>query len=166
MNGTDVFMCWLLVAVIQSVFTLWIVPYSHRKHYTQYKSKTNRLAVILYHSIWGGAIIYPVEIFSISFAFIGALMWITGCVLVVWARAVNPYFLPELIVPDYIVTTGPYFWLKHPGYVGFLFMAGGAFVAIGSIWSVPFAILYALLILDRINKENEFLKRNIVCSDF
>jgi protein-S-isoprenylcysteine O-methyltransferase Ste14 len=76
--------------------------------------------------------------------------WALGAVgLLVWAfQALNEQYNPctRAYLPDKIVTSGPYRWLRHPIYTANLNFLSGVLFATGSLWMlfplVAFAILY------------------------
>jgi protein-S-isoprenylcysteine O-methyltransferase Ste14 len=75
---------------------------------------------------------------------------IAGAAVVVWAEAVNRFFSPVIRIQSerghHVITTGPYRYVRHPGYAACpLLLVGGALVlgsylaaAIGVLMCVPF----------------------------
>ena len=81
-----------------------------------------------------------------------------GLWLVAWAKAENPFFVRELKMPPRLIVTGPYRYLRHPGYVGFVLMSVGAFLAGGSsVYAVPFLLAYLLILWRRVRCEDKLL---------
>lgn len=73
-------------------------------------------------------------------------------VITAWAQAVNRFFEPGVRLQrergQYVVTSGPYAAVRHPGYAGALMTFAGLALALGSWWAlVPAAVAGALLIL-------------------
>lgn len=60
-----------------------------------------------------------------------------------------------------VITTGPYAIVRHPMYSGLLLMMLGTPLALGSYWALPFALLFIPLIVLRIGKEEEVLRRDL-----
>ena len=75
-----------------------------------------------------------------------------GIALTGRAQAVNPYFEPGVRIQSerhqHVIDTGPYRFVRHPGYVAALLLFFGMALALGSYWAlVPAALSAALLIL-------------------
>src|SRR4029453_10662440 len=75
-----------------------------------------------------------------------------GIALTGWAQAVNPYFEPGVRIQSerhqHVIDTGPYRFVRHPGYVAALILMFGMSLALGSWWAfVPASLAAALLIL-------------------
>jgi protein-S-isoprenylcysteine O-methyltransferase Ste14 len=88
---------------------------------------------------------------------IGASLFAGGMTLHIAARRVNPWFLPMIISPGWIVRQGPYKWLRHPGYSASMAMATGSWLTLGhEIGGIPLA-LYIGFIFARIRIEDRIL---------
>lgn len=60
-----------------------------------------------------------------------------------------------------VISTGPYAIVRHPGYVGFVFVYGAMPLIIGSLYAlVPWAIL-VLTLLIRTHFEDEMLQKEL-----
>jgi protein-S-isoprenylcysteine O-methyltransferase Ste14 len=138
-----------------------VVPASHRQAYAQCrKDGSYYLAVILWHWIWiTAAIQSAVAPESVpDWQRIGGIVFfLTGHALLFWARRVNPFFLPTLVKPDYLVKTGPYTFTRSPGYVGMSLAAHGTLLLLGQWWAVFPVLAYQILILRRAIVEDRFL---------
>ena len=82
----------------------------------------------------------------------GYAAMLLGIALTGWAQAVNPYFEPGVRIQSerhqHVIDTGPYRFVRHPGYVAALLLFFGMALALGSYWAlVPAALAAALLIL-------------------
>ena len=80
----------------------------------------------------------------------GALL--IGIATTGWAQAVNPHFEPGVRIQSErhhrVIDTGPYRFVRHPGYVGAILLFFGIALALGSLWAlVPAAFASALLVL-------------------
>jgi protein-S-isoprenylcysteine O-methyltransferase Ste14 len=69
-----------------------------------------------------------------------------------WAQAVNPFFEPGVRIQSErhqrVIDTGPYRFVRHPGYVAALLLFFGMALALGSLWAlVPAALASAALVL-------------------
>lgn len=87
----------------------------------------------------------------------GALLYLGGHALSVWARRVNPFFIPAIRRPAFIVTVGPYRYCRHSGYLGCAIASFGTVVLLGSLWAYVPMFFYWVLLLNRAEKENELL---------
>ena len=86
------------------------------------------------------------------FVAVGYLLLVTGIAITAWAQAVNRFFEPGVRLQrergQHVISTGPYVFVRHPGYVGALMMFAGIALALGSWWAlVPAAIAGAILVL-------------------
>jgi protein-S-isoprenylcysteine O-methyltransferase Ste14 len=103
--------------------------------------------------------------FSISAQVAGAIITILGYTLVVWATASNAYF--SLIVRiqqergHTVVTTGPYRFVRHPGYVGSILAYVGTPMLLGSWWALGLGLFTALLMIVRTGLEDRTLQAEL-----
>ncbi|WP_411287462.1 methyltransferase family protein [Phenylobacterium sp.] len=77
---------------------------------------------------------------------------LAGIALTAWAQAVNPFFEPGVRIQSerdhHVIDTGPYRYVRHPGYASALLMFIGMPLALGSLWALaPAAVAAALLAL-------------------
>jgi protein-S-isoprenylcysteine O-methyltransferase Ste14 len=82
----------------------------------------------------------------------GALGYTLGFALFSWAMASNAYFSTIVRVQadqgHTVCTTGPYHFVRHPGYVGAILQSLVAPLLLGSLWAfVPGALAAALLVV-------------------
>lgn len=147
----------LLVLVASCAF----IPQVYRERYFRCpKDAISYLAAFLIHGIWivglAQDVIEPSD-FPDWIRFSGAALFLTGNGLVIAARRVNPFFMPSIIIPDYIVTSGPYRWLKNPGYVGLSLAADGAFFLLGQWWAALPTLAYQCVLGYRVYIEDRIL---------
>jgi len=57
-----------------------------------------------------------------------------------------------------VATTGPYRYVRHPGYVGFIVSFFGTALALGSLWAIIPAGLIACLLVARTTLEDRALQ--------
>lgn len=71
---------------------------------------------------------------------LGALLFVAGYLLTLWAMSVNRYFSQTVRIQTErghtVVTDGPYTWVRHPGYLGMLAIMLGACFQLGSLWAL------------------------------
>ena len=82
-----------------------------------------------------------------------------------WAQAVNPFFEPGVRIQSErhqrVIDTGPYRFVRHPGYISALLMFFGIALSLASYWAlVPAALASALLVL-RTALEDRLLKAEL-----
>ena len=95
----------------------------------------------------------------------GLLVAVTGLVWRGWAmRTLGVFYTRTLrvVTKQRLVTTGPYRWIRHPGYLGSLMVWGGAAVATGAILaSVVVLAVLAPTYIYRIAAEEQMLRREL-----
>jgi protein-S-isoprenylcysteine O-methyltransferase Ste14 len=92
---------------------------------------------------------------------IGAALFVVGFALVLWAMAVNRFFAQVVRIQaergHLVVTTGPYRYVRHPGYVGMICSMAGTVLLLGSPWAGLPAAAYVALMIVRTAKEDDTL---------
>lgn len=96
---------------------------------------------------------------------LGYALMLAGIALVTWAQAVNRFFEPGVRIQSErghrVIDTGPYAYVRHPGYVGAIAMFFGMALSLGSLMAlIPAAATTALLVL-RTAWEDETLRREL-----
>ncbi len=96
---------------------------------------------------------------------IGLVITAAGLGLSYWSMVVNPFFSPVVRIQKErnhrVVTTGPYAFLRHPGYAGSCLVAVGGGLALGSWWAMVPLVPYLLLFLRRIVVEERLLRSDL-----
>lgn len=88
-----------------------------------------------------------------------------GLVLFVWSMAANAYF--SLIVriqgdrAHQVVTSGPYRFVRHPGYVGSILLYVSTALVLGSLWALIPGVLAAMLMMVRTALEDRTLRAEL-----
>jgi protein-S-isoprenylcysteine O-methyltransferase Ste14 len=81
------------------------------------------------------------------------------------AMLTNRFFSVVIRIQDdrghRVVDHGPYAVIRHPGYAGMIAGVPLMAIALGSWWGFAVAILYALLIANRVVVEDRFLQANL-----
>ena len=92
-------------------------------------------------------------------------VFVAANALQIWAMAVNIYFSTALRLQTerghQLVRSGPYRYVRHPGYLAMLLIAPSTAFAIGSELALLPATMYGTLILFRAAREDEFLLSNL-----
>ena len=85
--------------------------------------------------------------------------------LQIWAMTVNAFFSTALRIQaergHQLVRSGPYRFVRHPGYLAMLLIVLSTAFALGSKLALIPATVYAMLILFRAMREDRFLLRNL-----
>ncbi len=96
---------------------------------------------------------------------IGLAEYACGLGIAIWAMAVNRFFSPAARIQcergHCLITSGPYRYVRHPGYAGGLLAMLGGGVALGSWWSLLPMLPVALLTLRRIVLEDRLLRAEL-----
>lgn len=95
-----------------------------------------------------------------------ALLGLAGAMaLDVWSIRTNRFFSPVVRIQEerghHIITSGPYRWLRHPGYAAAVVMMICSGAALGSWWSMAPLVVPLLLIVRRTALEDRFLRANL-----
>jgi protein-S-isoprenylcysteine O-methyltransferase Ste14 len=101
----------------------------------------------------------------------GWVMWVgmlsiaVSVGLMIWAMKVNPFFSAIIRLQTdrghYVVTTGPYRFVRHPGYTAGLLMNLGIPLLLGSLWALIPGTAASLDLIIRIVPEDRFLHREL-----
>ncbi len=102
---------------------------------------------------------------SVELRWAAVLVLCLGWLLRIAAYAVNDFFANVIVLqPDRghsVVDRGPYRWVRHPAYAGFLVMMPAMAIAMGSLLALPFALLVSFLLLRRTQLEDRFLREQL-----
>jgi protein-S-isoprenylcysteine O-methyltransferase Ste14 len=157
MRYATVFMTWATLLLAYLVAGACLIPREHQIAYKRSpKDGVSYLLNVLWWSIpltWFLAPSVP----DAPAMTAGAFLFGGGAALLIWARKVNPFFLPVIRAPRWIVEDGPYRVLRHPGYAGFALMAEGTFLTLGHWFGVFPLVAYIGLLVARVWKENRIL---------
>ncbi len=99
------------------------------------------------------------------FYWIGAVIFLAGNAVLLWARYTNRYFSSMVRIQadrgQTVCSDGPYRYVRHPGYVGGILMALGMGVVLGSWWACLPQVLAALLLVWRTSREDRVLQAEL-----
>jgi len=95
----------------------------------------------------------------------GYVLLIAGNAVATWAQAVNPFFEPGVRIQteraQRVITSGPYRFVRHPGYTSAIAIFIGIPLALGSWWALlPAALAIALLVV-RTSLEDRLLQAEL-----
>jgi protein-S-isoprenylcysteine O-methyltransferase Ste14 len=96
---------------------------------------------------------------------IGYVVFLVGMGIVTWAEAVNKFFEVTVRIQtergQMVIDTGPYAFVRHPGYVGGILFCVGTALCLASVWAlIPAGLASALLIL-RTHWEDQTLQAEL-----
>lgn len=105
-----------------------------------------------------GIIDFRVQIISI-------ILFVLGCVLNIWAMRVN-YFFSDVVrlQPDReqkVCSSGPYKYIRHPGYLGMIIYYLVTPFILGSLWALIPASLIMILFIIRTRLEDKTLMKKL-----
>ncbi len=107
---------------------------------------------------WSGTLPRVLQV-AAMIVFAASIAW------VIWATAVNRFFSPVVRIQTerghHLITTGPYRYMRHPGYMGMIFGIPASALALGSWWSLVPALAYSFVILRRTALEDRFLTEQL-----
>lgn len=95
----------------------------------------------------------------------GLVLYALAIALVTWVMAVNRFAESTVRIQTErghtVVTTGPYRFVRHPMYVGAIFMMLATPLILGSMWALWFALAVAVLFIIRTALEDRTLRREL-----
>jgi protein-S-isoprenylcysteine O-methyltransferase Ste14 len=95
----------------------------------------------------------------------GAAAYALGFALFSWAMISNAFFTTVVRIQSErghrVCDTGPYRWVRHPGYVGAIVQALAAPLLLGSLWTLLPGVLAALLMVMRTALEDRLLRAEL-----
>jgi len=107
---------------------------------------------------WSGTVPTPIHLAGLfGYAF--------GLGLTFWAMRTNRFFSPVVRLQTdrghRVISTGPYAFVRHPGYTGILVGVISGGVAMGSWWSVVALVPAIAFLVWRTGMEDRFLRENL-----
>ncbi len=95
----------------------------------------------------------------------GAVVLAAGMGLAVWAMVANAYFSTAVRIQgdrgQTVCRSGPYRFVRHPGYVGFILQPLGSALLLGSLWALIPGLLAAALMVIRTLLEDRLLESEL-----
>ncbi|UCF21300.1 MAG: isoprenylcysteine carboxylmethyltransferase family protein [Gemmatimonadota bacterium] len=103
--------------------------------------------------------------FSLGLLIAGGGLMLLGDLLLLWAMAVNKFFSKLVRIQrergHHVVTTGPYRFVRHPGYVGWIVMWIGSTLIFGSLWAFVPTVLASTVVIVRTALEDKTLHEEL-----
>ena len=159
---------WIFVAVLVAAFGLsalllaWVNPMIYRAR-SRFQPGTKTWDLILL------AVMLPALVLEIPIAafdagrmgwsavpswvvLLGYVLFIGSIAVTTWAQAVNPFFEPGVRIQkeraQRVITSGPYGFVRHPGYIAAIAMFIAIPLALASWWALlPAAVAIVLLVI-------------------
>jgi protein-S-isoprenylcysteine O-methyltransferase Ste14 len=92
-------------------------------------------------------------------------IFLLGYALIIWAMMANRFFSSLLRIQQdrghVVVSGGPYRYVRHPGYLGFIALALSAPLALGSLWAMACGGISCCLYLLRMALEDRTLREEL-----
>jgi protein-S-isoprenylcysteine O-methyltransferase Ste14 len=102
----------------------------------------------------------PLSVVILGYILLGA-----GIATTAWAQAVNRFFEPGVRIQrergQNVVGSGPYAFVRHPGYVGALMMFAGIALALASWWALVPAVWAGAVLILRTSWEDALLQAEL-----
>ncbi len=96
---------------------------------------------------------------------LGLMLWVAGNLLFTWSMGVNPFFEKNVRIQTErghrVIDTGPYRFVRHPGYIGFFGWSLSAPLLLGSWWAFLPALLSVVSIVIRTAMEDRTLHQEL-----
>lgn len=97
---------------------------------------------------------------------VGLVLIMAGYVIASYALIANAYFSGTVRIQEErghkVISSGPYAWMRHPGYFGTLLSSLGMPLLLDSIWAfIPAVIFGVFFIALRTRLEDRFLQENL-----
>ena len=171
-----IFIAFLGIAYSVSILILKRVNPAIFRARNRFQSGTKRWDVILVSLICFGMVAeIPLATFDAgrmtwstvpaSVVIFGYVLLAAGIALGAWAQAVNRFFEPGVRLQrerdQHVISTGPYAFVRHPGYVSAIMLFVGLALALASWWAlIPAAWASGLLVL-RTSWEDALLRAEL-----
>lgn len=95
----------------------------------------------------------------------GLVLYSLSLIFLVWAMTWNRFFSPVVRIQaergHHVISTGPYSFVRHPGYTGMLAAALTEGIALGSLWSMVPLVPFMIQIIRRTLIEDGILRREL-----
>jgi len=150
-------MTWLTLMLAYLAAGALLIPFNHRQAYQSCpKDRSYYVLNLLWWAVPLTWFLAPAVSTATERA-AGTALFAAGAAIVIWSRRVNPFFLPVTREPRCVMGNGPYRWLRHPGYAGFVLMAEGSFLTLGH-WVGVFPLVACVgFLVARARRENRIL---------
>jgi len=126
---------------------------------------SNLMVIILIPAVAGLDLRFGWSFFGTNFVFVGLLFVIVSSVLLNWAMIVNPHFEPTVRIQkerDHkVITSGPYNFVRHPGYLAGVLFAISIPLLIGALLAFIAVGVFVILMILRTWLEDKTLQKEL-----
>ena len=95
----------------------------------------------------------------------GFVLFVSGSLLFAWSMASNKFFSTLVRLQSdrqhTVATEGPYQYIRHPGYMGYIIFSMATPIALGTFWGLVFSGITSLLLIVRTALEDATLKQEL-----
>ena len=95
----------------------------------------------------------------------GYIMYIFSISIFLWAQQINRFFSTVVRIQHdrghVVIQTGPYKYVRHPGYIGGIVMAISTALVLGSLWALMPAGVVVILLIIRTYLEDTTLQKEL-----
>lgn len=103
--------------------------------------------------------------FPVWVQLLGLVIYVTGSAITSWAMVVNKFFSTVVRIQTerghYVVTSGPYRYMRHPGYTGAIIVSISIPLILGSLWAFIPALIGDCILVIRTVLEDNTLKKEL-----
>lgn len=103
--------------------------------------------------------------FPVTLAVLGLVFLVLGYIPMLWAMRENQFFSSVVRIQKErghrVITTGPYRFVRHPGYMGSIIYILALPFAITSYWALVPAVVTIIIAIIRTSIEDDILKREL-----
>ena len=126
---------------------------------------SNLMVIILIPATAGLDYRFDWSLLGTNYVFAGLVFVTVSSVLLNWAMRVNPHFEPTVRIQkerDHkVITSGPYNFVRHPGYLAGIFFAISIPLLIGSLFAFIAVGVYVTLMMWRTWMEDKTLREEL-----
>ena len=96
----------------------------------------------------------------------GIVFVLLGSMLFTWSMVSNKFFSTMVRIQDErdhrVATEGPYKYVRHPGYVGYILMTLATPISLGSLYALSMAFIVSVIIVVRTVLEDKTLNTELI----
>jgi len=122
------------------------------------------LAILIVGSLDSGRYFWTSD-FAVSIYIIGYAVFLFAIAIFLWSMWVNRFFSSTVRIQSdrgqFVIQSGPYRFVRHPGYVAGILLALGNSLVFSSFWALIPAGLMALSLVIRTGLEDVTLKKEL-----
>lgn len=107
---------------------------------------------------WTGDVHIIINIAGLVLIFLGSMIF-------TWSMVSNKFFSTLVRLQTdrqhTVVTEGPYKYVRHPGYLGYIIFTLATPIAVGAFWGLIFSVIIGILLIVRTALEDATLKKEL-----